>query len=66
MLVREVHVSIGLGREVLQQLANAMTAKDLEAMEDADLQRLAEQLWRWHDEALRELLKRGHVVPKQK
>jgi hypothetical protein len=59
-------VSIGLGREVLQQLANAMTAKDLEAMEDADLQRLAEQLWRWHDEALRELLKRGHVVPKQK
>jgi hypothetical protein len=43
-----------------------MTAKDLEAMEDADLQRLAEQLWRWHDEALRELLKRGHVVPKQK
>jgi len=66
MLAREVHVSIGLGREVLQQLANAMTAKDLEAMEDADLQRLAEQLWRWHDEALRELLKRGHVVPKQK
>jgi len=66
MLVREVHVSIGLGREVLQQLANAMTAKDLEAMEDADLQRLAEQLWRWHDEALRELLKRGHVVPKQR
>ena len=61
-----MHVSIGLGREVLQQLANAMTAKDLEAMEDADLQRLAEQLWRWHDEALRELLKRGHVVPKQK
>ena len=66
MLVREVHVSIGLGRKVLQQLANAMTTKDLEAMEDADLQRLAEQLWRWHDEALRELLKRGHVVPKQK
>jgi hypothetical protein len=66
MLVREVHVSIGLGREVLQQLANAMTTKDLEAMEDAELQRLAEQLWRWHDEALRELLKRGHVVPKQK
>jgi altronate dehydratase len=65
-LVREVHVSIGLGCEVLQQLANAMTTKDLEAMEDADLQRLAEQLWRWHDEALRELLKRGHVVPKQK
>ena len=66
MLAREVHVFIGLGRAVLQQLANAMTAKDLEAMEDADLQRLAEQLWRWHDEALRELLKRGHVVPKQK
>ena len=56
MLVREVHVSIGLGREVLQQLANALTTKNLEAMEDVDLQRLAEQLWRWHDdEALREL-----------
>jgi hypothetical protein len=54
MLVREVHVSIGLGREVLEQLAKVMTIKDLEAMEDADLQRLAEQLWRWHDAALRE------------
>jgi hypothetical protein len=43
-----------------------MTTKQLEEMEDADLQRLTEQLWRWHDEALRELLKRGHVVPKQK
>jgi hypothetical protein len=59
-------VSIGLGREVLRRLANEMTTKQLQEMEDADLQRLTEQLWRWHDEALRELLKRGHVVPKQK
>ena len=57
---------IGLGRELLRQLANDMTVKHLQEMEDADLQPLAEQLWRWHDEALRELLKRGHIVPKQK
>jgi hypothetical protein len=66
LLVSEVHVSTGLGREVLRQLANDMTTKHLEEMEDVDLQRLTEQLWRWHDSALRELLKRGHVVPKQK
>ena len=59
-------MSIGLGREVLRHLANEMTTKQLEEMEDADLQRLTEQLWRWHDEALRELLRRGHVVPQQK
>ena len=59
-------MSIGLGREVLRHLASEMTIKQLEEMEDADLQRLTEQLWRWHDSALRELLKRGHVVPKQK
>ena len=57
---------IGLGREVLRQLANDMTSKHLEEMDDVDLQRLTEQLWRWHDEALRELLKRGHVVPQQR
>jgi hypothetical protein len=34
-------------------------------MEDVDLQRLTDQLWRWHDKALSELLKRGHVVPQQ-
>jgi hypothetical protein len=56
---------IGLGREVLRQLANGMTKKHLEGMDDIELQRLSEQLWRWHDEALRELLKRGHVVPQQ-
>ncbi len=55
----------GLGREVLRQLANDMTSKHLEEMDDLELQRLTEQLWRWHDEALRELLKRGHVVPQQ-
>jgi hypothetical protein len=61
-----MHVPTELGREVLQQLATRMNPKDLQAMDDIDLQRLTEQLWRWHDEALRELLKRGHVVPKQK
>ena len=57
---------IGLGREVLRQLTNDMTVEHLQEMEVVELQRLTEQLWRWHDEALRELLKRGHVVPKQK
>jgi hypothetical protein len=59
-------MAIGLGGELLQRLANGMTRRHLEEMEDVDLQRLTEQLWRWHDEALRELLKRGHVVAKQK
>lgn len=59
-------MTVGLGGELLQRLANGMTSRHLEEMEDVDLQRLTEQLWRWHDEALRELLKRGHVVPKQK
>ena len=66
MLAREVHVFIGLGHEVLRQLANDMTRKHLEKMDDLELQRLTQQLWRWHDEALRELLRRGHVVPQQK
>jgi hypothetical protein len=66
VLAREVHVFIGLGREVLRQLADDMTSKHLEEMDDIELQRLSEQLWRWHDEALRELLRRGHVVPQQK
>jgi hypothetical protein len=61
-----VHVPVGLGTQVLQHLANELSVKHLEAMDDTELQRLTEQLWRWHDEALRELLKRGHVVPKQK
>jgi hypothetical protein len=65
VFAREVDVFIGLGREVLRQLANDMTIEHLEEMDDIDLQRLTEQLWRWHDAALRELLKRGHVVPQQ-
>jgi hypothetical protein len=56
---------VGLGREVLRRLSHEMTVEHLQEMEDIELQRLTEQLWRWHDEALRELLKRGHVVPQQ-
>jgi len=56
---------VGLGREVLRRLSNEMTVEHLQEMKDIELQRLTEQLWRWHDEALRELLKRGHVVPQQ-
>lgn len=59
-------MTVGLGGEILRQLANEMTTRHLQDMEDRDLQRLVEQLWRWHDEALRELLKRGHVVPQQR
>ena len=55
-----------LGCDVLRQLSDKMSTRDLQEMGDTDLQRLTEQLWRWHDEALRELLKRGHVVPLQK
>jgi len=59
-------VLIGLGREVLRRLSDDMTIEHLKEMEDFELQRLTDQLWRWHDEALRELLKRGHVVPQQR
>ncbi len=59
-------MSIGLGQQVLRELAKDMTVKHLEEMDDVELQQLTEQLWRWHDEALRELLKRGHVVPQKK
>jgi hypothetical protein len=65
-MIREVHVVIGLGREILRRLSNDMTVEHLKELEDLDLQRLTDQLWRWHDEALRELLKRGHVVPHQR
>jgi hypothetical protein len=65
-MIREVHVVIGLGREILQRLSNDMTVEHLKEMEDLELQQLTDQLWRWHDEALRELLKRGHVVPRQR
>ena len=56
----------GLGCEILRRLSDAMTIEHLKEMEDLELQRLTEQLWRWHDEALRELLKRGHVVPQHR
>ena len=58
-------MSIGVANEILRRLANDMTASHLEDMENADLQRLTDQLWRWHDKAMAELLKRGHVVPKR-
>ena len=57
---------MGLGRKVLRRLSDDMTIAHLKEMEDIELQRLTDQLWRWHDEALRELLKRGHVVPQQR
>ena len=57
---------VGLGDELLRRLSNDMTVKHLQEMKDFGLQQLTEQLWRWHDEALRELLRRGHVVPQQK
>ena len=55
-----------VGCEILRRLSNDMTIEQLKEMEDLELQRLTEQLWRWHDEALRELLKRGHVVPQHR
>ena len=54
---------IGLGREVLRQLEKNLTVAHLCELDDTELKRLAEQLWHWHDSALRELIKRGHVVP---
>jgi hypothetical protein len=65
-MIREVHVLTGHGHEILRRLSDDMTIEHLKEMEDLELQRLTEQLWRWHDEALRELLKRGHVVPLQR
>jgi hypothetical protein len=62
-MLREVYVLIGLGREILQRLSDDITLEHLKEMQDLELQQLTDQLWRWHDEALRELLKRGHVVP---
>jgi len=59
-------MAISLGNEILRRLVNDMTVHHLEEMEDTELQRLTDQLWRWHDKALGELLKRGHVVPKKK
>jgi len=57
-------VFIGLRREVLRQLEKDFTVEHLHELDDTELKRLAEQLWQWHDSALRELIKRGHVVPR--
>jgi len=54
---------LGLGREVLRQLEKDFTIEHLQEMKDAELKQLSEQLWHWHDTALRELIKRGHVLP---
>jgi hypothetical protein len=59
-------VSLGLGREVLRQLEQDFRDEHLREMDDAELKRLADQLWHWHDTSLRELIKRGHVVPRKK
>ena len=59
-------MSMNLGNEILRRLVNDMTVHHLEEMEDTELQRLTDQLWRWHDKALSELLKRGHGVAQQK
>ena len=53
---------IGLGREVLRQLEKDLTTEHLRELNDVELKQLTEQLWHWHDTALRELIKRGHVV----
>ena len=44
---------IGLGPEILRRLSRDMTIDHLKEMEDLELQRLPEQLRRWHDEAAR-------------
>jgi hypothetical protein len=48
-------VSIGLGREVLRQLEKDLTTEHLHELNDVELTH-------WHDTAMRELIKRGHVV----
>ena len=55
-------MSIGLGREVLRQLEKDLTTEHLHELNDVELTQLTEQLWHWHDTAMRELIKRGHVV----
>jgi hypothetical protein len=64
--VRRPKVLIGLGREILRELEKDFTVDHLRELNDADLKRLSEQLWHWHDSALRELIKRGHVLPVKK
>ena len=58
-------MSIGLGREVLRQLEKDLTTEHLHELNDVELKQLSEQLWHWHDTALRALIKRGHVSPKK-
>ena len=57
---------IGLGREVLRQLEKDLTSEHLHELNDVELKQLTEQLWHWHDTAMRELIKRGHVVSPKK
>jgi hypothetical protein len=59
-------VLIGLGREVLRQLEKDLTTEHLHELNDEELKQLTEQLWHWHDTALRELIKRDHVVSPKK
>ena len=59
-------MAIGLGREVLRQLENDLTAEHLHELSNVELKELTEQLWHWHDTAMRELIKRGHVVSAKK
>jgi len=61
-----LNVAIGLGREILRQLEKDFTVEHLHELDDVELKRLTEQLWRWHDAGLRELIKRGHVVSPKK
>ena len=61
-----MNVFIGLGREVLRQLEKDLTTEHLHELNDVELKQLTEQLWHWHDTAMRELIKRGHgVSPKR-
>ena len=59
-------MSIGLGREVLRQLEKDLTTEHLHELNDVELTQLTEELWHWHDTAMRELIKRGHVVSPKK
>jgi hypothetical protein len=61
-----LNVVIGLGREVLRQLEKDLTSENLHELNDVELKGLTEQLWHWHDAAMRELIKRGHVVSRKK
>ena len=53
---------IGLGREVLRLLDKDLTSDNLHELNDVELKELTEQLWHWHDTAIRS----GHVVSRKK